>query len=98
MCHLVSFVQVFMHALWWLQSVKITTGSSILLARSRTFFSMLDPAPMPILLVHARSFTHKQNKCIYLRQHHMFMNIRRIRKKRNDMGWPDLLVSSVVNG
>src|SRR4051812_40050746 len=76
------FVQVFMHALWWLQSAKITTGSSILLARARTFFSMLDPAPMTILLVHARSFTHKQNKCIYFRQHHMFMNIRRIRKKR----------------
>src|SRR3954469_11652210 len=71
-----------MHALWWLQSAKITTGSSILLARAHTFFSMLDPAPMTILLVHARSFTHKQNKCIYFRQHHMFMNIRRIRKKR----------------
>src|SRR3954469_23021465 len=31
-----------MHALGWLQSAKITTGRSILLARARTFFSMLD--------------------------------------------------------
>src|ERR1043165_1702520 len=82
MWQLVSFVQVFMHALWWLQRAEITTGSSIVLSRARTSFSMLDPAPMTILLVHARSFIHKTNKSIYFRQHHMFMNIRRIRKKR----------------
>src|SRR3954454_11594196 len=42
---------------------------------------MLVLAPM-IILLQARPFICKQNKCIQFRQHHILMNIRIITKKR----------------
>ena len=79
--HLVYFVQGFMHPLWWLQSPEIITCNSVLVPLAHAIISMLVLAPMFILL-QARPFICKQNKCIQFRQHHILMNIRIITKKR----------------
>ena len=75
-CHLVYYVQGFTHSLWWLQSPEIITCNSILAPLAHAIISMLDLAPMIILLVQARPFIYKQDKCIQFRQHHILMNIR----------------------
>src|SRR3954466_1944973 len=67
---------------WWLQSTKISSKNSVLVPVAHAFISMLDHAPMFILLVHARSFICQKQKYIYVRQHHIHMNIRNIIKKR----------------
>src|SRR6187399_2721225 len=79
---LVYFVQGFSHSLWWLQSPEIIHCNSILVPLAHAIISMLDPAPMFILLVQARPFICKQDKCIQFRQYHILMNIRTITKKR----------------
>ena len=79
--HLVYFVQGFMHPLWWLQSPEIITCNSVLVPLAHAIISMLVLAPMFILL-QARPFICKQNKCIQFRQHHILMNIRIITKKQ----------------
>ena len=66
--HLVYFVQGFMHPLWWLQSPEIITYNSVLVPLAHAIISMLVLAPMLILLK-ARPFICKQNKCIQFRQH-----------------------------
>ena len=81
-CHLVYLVQGFTHSLWWLQSPEIITCNSILVPLAHAIITMLDVAPMIILLVLARPFICKQHKCIQFRQHHILMNIRIITKKR----------------
>src|SRR3954462_7619051 len=79
--HLVYFVQGFIHSLWWLQSPEIITCNSVLVSLAHAINSMLVLAPM-IILLQARPFICKQNKCIHFRQHHILMNIRIITKKR----------------
>ena len=79
--HLVYFVQGFMHSSWWLQSAEIITCNSVLVPLAHAIISMLVRAPMFILL-QARPFICKQNKCIQFRKHHILMNIRIITKKR----------------
>src|SRR3954462_4646027 len=79
--HLVYFVQGFMHSLWWLQSPEIITCNFVLVPLAHAINSMLVLAPM-IILLQARPFICKQNKCIHFRQHHILMNIRIITKKR----------------
>src|SRR4051812_34860682 len=79
--HLVYFVQGFIHSLWWLQSPEIITCNSVLVPLAHAINSILVLAPM-IILLQARPFICKQNKCIQFRQHHILMNIRIITKKR----------------
>src|SRR3954469_8039461 len=79
--HLVYFVQGFIHSLWWLQSPEIITCNSVLVPLAHAINSMLVLAPM-IILLQARPFICKQNKCIQFRQHHILMNITIITKKR----------------
>ena len=79
--HLVYFVQGLMHALWWLQSPGIITCNSVLIPLAHTIISML-VLNLVFILLPARPFICKQNKCIQFRQHHILMNIRIITKKR----------------
>ena len=60
--HLVYFVQAFMHSLWWLQSPEIITCNIVLVTLAHAIISMLELAPMFILLVQARPFICKQEK------------------------------------
>src|SRR3954462_2644006 len=80
--HLVYFVHGFMHSLWGLQSPGIITWNSVLVPLAHAIISMLELAPRFIFLVQARPSICKQNKCIQFRQHHIFMNIRIVTKKR----------------
>ena len=70
-----------MHSLWWLQSPEIITCNSVLVPLAHAIISMIDVAPMFILLVQTRPFICKRDKCIQFRQQHILMNIRIITKK-----------------